>query len=441
MAARKRKGRKGPRRTRNWVYVRGRWKKICYFDGYEMRQMMPDLDTLLWRGDGSPASDAVGTDEIWIDSRYEAETDFHLKVYRIETMRRWWTKDEHGRYPPYDRLRAYLKKELCRPGPVPPFVERSEWDAENQLTIQYVRGEVVRQYFDPHFVFGGHDLVYPSYITTPRTVWIDVRQDPREIPYTLLHEIAERKKMEKGWTYDKAHTYATENELLVRARKHLVWPARKERAMKGKKKAKLGPLALEPLAQEGDSTCGPACLRMILDFFGRTYRGKPYSEKKLVELCNCKYEGTEHADLIMGAQAAGASVFVKENGTIDELRHFVLKERLPVLVGWWNGPERTVAQVQHDHELDEGHFSVVIHVTRTHVWLADPWIIDPKDEDKGGAGIRKVPIRQFMRHSKDTRPENSWCDTDTEAYLPVDRWYMVLNFEGKRFRFPGFANY
>lgn len=441
MASRKSRGRKGPHRTRNWVYVRGVWKKIVYFEGYEMRQMLPDLDIMLWRGDGSLVnSDFVPTDEIWIDSCYAAETDFQLKVYRVETMRRWWIKDASGRYPPYKDLRAYLKKELCRPGPIPPFVEREEQDVENRLSIQYVRGEIVRQYLDPHFMFGGHDLVYKDYITSPRTIWIDVRQDPREVKYTLLHEITERKLMEKGWSYDDAHARATETEMKLRARVHLVWPVRREKRLMSKT---ILPLSVTPLAQEGDATCGPASLRMILEFLRsrRKRGGKRFSEQQLVELCACGDEGTEHADLIKGAKAAGASVFVKEHGTIDELRHFVLKERLPVLVGWWNGPERTMAEIQADHDVDEGHFSVVMHVTRTHVWLADPWIIDPHDEDKGAAGIRRVRIRQFMRQSSSSRPEFSWCDTDTRKYIPTNRWYMVLNLEGKTWRFPGGANH
>ncbi len=211
MAARK-KGRKGPHRTRNWVYIRGAWKKIVYFDGYEMRQMLPDLDIMLWRGDESLVnSDFVPTDEIWIDSAYAAETDFQLKVYRIATMRRW-TRES------YKQLRVYLKQKLCRPGPIPPFVEREERDDENELNIIYVRGEIVRQYLDPHFMFGGHDLVYGEYITSPRTIWIDVRQDPREMEYTLFHETTERKLMSRSkdpLTYDDAHDETTARGRIV----------------------------------------------------------------------------------------------------------------------------------------------------------------------------------------------------------------------------------
>lgn len=435
MATKKKRGRKGHRRTRNWVWIRGAWKKIVYFEGYEMRRMLPDLGIMLWRGDeGLVDSGFIPPDEIWIDSDYAAETDFQLEIYRVDTMRRW-TKE------PYVKQRAYLKRKLCRPGPIPPFVEREERDEEHELNIVYVRGEIVRKYLDPHFAFGGHDLVYGDYITSPRTIWVDVRQDPRELKYTLFHEITERKLMSRAkepMSYDDAHEETTARELKARARQYLVWPVRKtNRLMAGKSE----PLEVVPLEQEGDATCGPAGLRMMLNFLKRKYRGKPFTEAHIAEICRCSEEGTEHSDLIRGAKALGANVFAKEHGTIDELRHFILKERLPVLVGWWSGPERTNKEVQDDHDRDEGHFSVAFHITRTHVWLADSWIPDPKHPKKGAAGVRRVPLRKFMRQSATARPEFSWCDTDTKYYLPVNRWYMVLNFESKTWKFPGFANH
>lgn len=394
-------------------------KKIVYFDGYEMRQQLPDLDITLWHGkNGMVESDFIPKDEIWIDSRYEAEKEFLLAVHRVETMRRF------AREIRYEKIRDYMKAKLCEKGPIPPFVERKEWNPTHQLTIWYVRGDIVRRWLDPAFIFGGHDLIYPSYIDVPRTVWVDVRQDPREIKYTLLHEMTERKLMEKGWSYDDAHGRATDVELQARARKNLIWPARKERYLID---AKLSPLSVDLLGQEGDTTCGPASLRMYANYLGLTYRGKPYSEKRLCELSSCGEEGTDHRNLVKAAKAMGTSVFVKENGTIDELRHFVLKERLPVLIGWWSGKEQPIEKVQKDHDLDEGHFSLVTHVNKTHVWITDPWVWEEERP-----GVRRVTIRKFMR---------MWHDTDTPAYLPVKHWYMVLNVEGRTYRLPGGANY
>src|SRR5690348_15631673 len=194
------------RRRRNRFHFQGRWWKIVYFDGYALRHMQPDIDILLWHGDGN--NDFVPPRQLWIDRRYRAETAFQLEVFQIEKMKKWTKKGDTDRYPPYKALRDYLKEKLCKAGPVPDFIEREEWSAEHQLTFVYVRGDIVRKHYDPHFVFGGHDLVYPSYITTPKTVWIDVCQDPREIKYTILHETHERKLMARGWRYGPAHASA-----------------------------------------------------------------------------------------------------------------------------------------------------------------------------------------------------------------------------------------
>ncbi|MEK7131475.1 MAG: C39 family peptidase [Patescibacteria group bacterium] len=388
-------------------------KKIVYIDDYENRQRYPDLDIINWRNrhGESEAMKRIPPGEIWIDHRFEAETEFLLRIYRAETMRRFASRTD------YKPVREYMKKKLCEDGPVPPLVEREEHDKANDLTICYVRGNIVRRYHDPAFIFGGHDLVY-DYIPK-RTVWIDIRQDPREIKYTLLHETRERKWMERGMSYDKAHKRATEIELMARARKNIIRPVGKINTAR-----KPTPLNI-PLYSQSETACGPASLKMVLDFFDKTYRAKPYTEKHLSVLCDMTAEGTNHAPLVSGAKkVSGASVFTKENGTLNELKYFVLQERLPVIVGWWSkfglGPDDPP-------DTDCGHFSIIRHISTKYVYLADPWF-----DEIEKAGVRKIPIRDFM---------GMWHDTDTPANLPVKRWYMVLNFEGKSFRILGGANY
>lgn len=389
-------------------------KKIVYVDGYKMRRMLPDLEIVHWRNQhGMTGMQFIPPGEIWIDHRYEAETDFLLRVYQIETMKRFANRTN------YEAVRKYMKQKLCKPGPTPPFIERQEYDQDNNLTICYVRGDIVRQYLDPAFIFGGHDLVY-NYIPK-RTVWIDVHQDYREVKYTLLHEIRERKLMERGMSYDDAHERATEIELLARARKNIIWPI-------GKVKAPQKPTSLNiPLHTQETAACGPASLKMVLDFFGRTFRGKPYTENRLSNFCGKTDEGTDHGPLVAGAKKVpGASVFTKENGTLNELRYFVLQERLPVIIGWWSKYSLTPDDPP---DYDYGHFSVIQHISTKYVYIADPWV----DEDEK-AGVRKIPIREFM---------GMWHDTDTPAVptIKVKRWYMVVNFEGKMFKVPGGANY
>ncbi len=415
MATRKHpRGRKAPRRRRNRFLFRGRWWKIVYFDGYRLRHMQPDIDTMLWHGDGH--QDFVPPNQLWIDRRYRAETKFHIEIFQIEKMRKWSRRGDNDRYPPYKALREYLKEKLCRPGPVPDFVVRREWDAAQQLHLVYVRGDIVRRHFDPHFVFGGHDLVYP-YIEERRTIWIDICQDPREIAYTIAHETVERKLMEKGWRYGPAHAHAIRAELKLRALEYV--NLEKEETMPPK------PLKVKPIEQS-DTGCGPTSALMLLEYDGiKKPDGTSYSEEDLIVLCGCDPEtGTDHAPLVEGLRKiVGDRVVTGEDATLEDLKRIVLQERRPVMIGWWNGPHRTEAEVQADNDLDEGHFSVVCHVNASHVHIANPWIIDPEDEDEGAPGVEKRRIKDFLDRWYDM--DGSPTDTDP-GYRIVRGWYLYL---------------
>jgi len=415
MASRNPRGRKAPFRRRNRFLFRGRWWKIVYFKGYELRHMQPDVDITLWHGDGS--NDFVPPNQLWIDRRYRAETAFLLEVFLIEKMKKWTRRGDNDRYPPYKALRDYLKEKLCRSGAPPDFVEREEWDAEHQVNLVYVRGDIVRKWFDPHFVFGGHDLVYPSYITTPRTIWIDVCQDPREVRYTILHETHERKLMERGWRYGPAHASAIRAEVKLRAQEYVI---DKEEDM-----ASVRPLKVVPIEQS-DVGCGPTSAKMLLDY-DRVLKddGSPYSEEELIALCGCDPEtGTDHEPLVEGLRKiVGDRVVHGEGATLDELKRIVLTERRPVMVGWWVDGHLTSEEVRADPDLDGGHYSVVTHVHAHRVWIADPWIVDPDDEDEGAPGIRKLRHAEFLERWYDM--DGNPSETDP-GYHVVRGWYLYL---------------
>ncbi|HTK59652.1 MAG TPA: hypothetical protein VL283_00435 [Candidatus Baltobacteraceae bacterium] len=417
------RGRKAPfRRRRNRFLFRGRWWKIVYFDGYALRHMQPDVDIMLWHGDGN--NEFVPPRQLWLDRRYRAETKFQLEVFQIEKMKKWTKKGDNERYPPYKALRDYLKEKLCRKAPIPEFIDREEWNAEHQVNIVYVRGDIVRKYLDPHFVFGGHDLVYPTYITTPKTIWVDVCQDPREIKYTLIHETHERKLMELGWRYGSAHASAIRAELKLRAQEYV--NVDKEEEM-----GRLKPLKVEPIEQS-DTGCFPTSWLMLLEYDGiKKPDGSPYTEEELIALCACDPEaGTDHAPGVEGMRRiSGVRVVTGENATLEDLKRIVLEERRPVLIGWWNGPHRTREEVLADPDLDEGHFSVVTHVSRSHVHISNPWIIDPEadeedEDDPGGApGVEKRRIKDFVERWYDM--DGSPTETDP-GYHVVRGWYVYL---------------
>lgn len=358
-------------------------KKILEHDGYKIRNSNPDFDIVASDTMSGIVIDGrvwphIPKGEIWFDRRYRAEKSFLLKVHALEVATRRW---------PYAKTRAYLKRKLCLKGTPPNFVVRRE--SRDGLTLLYVRGDIVRKYMDPGFIFGGHDLVY-GYIAE-NEVWIDIRQDPREIPFVVAHEMYERDLMRRGHTYSDAHRQATDIEHALRLKQ----PKRKARR----------PLRMKPFRQHA-GFCGPASLKIAAEHYGRVY-----SERELDKLCRqCSGRrrsttdyGTDHLEMIGAAEALGAVVVAKNDGTIEDLRNWVLKQRVPVIVGWF------VADPGNEGD----HFSVVYHLTRTHVYLMDPEQLN---------GRRKMSLKKFQR---------LWWDNDTSKNLRANRWFMAANFAHK----------
>jgi hypothetical protein len=353
-------------------------KHIHWLDGFTVRNSNPDFDLVAssvnpgapYNGHPQPK---VPEGEIWVDRRYRREKDFLLKVHAIEVA--------HHPAWSYPRIRRLLKRRLCQRGTPPNFVVRRE--RHQGLDVIYVRGDIVRRWIDPAFIFGGHHLVY-RYIPK-NEIWIDIRQDSREAPFTLRHEFHERRSMLLGASYNEAHAKATEVEYAAR-RRFAHTPASE-------------PLVMRPYRQAA-GFCGAASLLIAARHFGFDY-----DEVYLAKLCDTTAAlGTDHAGLVQGAQAIGAVITHGTGGSIAKLRRLVLKERLPVIVGWYSRDPGSPPGPGNDH------FSVVYHLTRTHVYLMDPEV---------PGGRRKMTIRKFLR---------LWYDYDTPENVRTDRWFMSVSF-------------
>lgn len=158
-------------------------------------------------------------------------------------------------------------------------------------------------------------------------------------------------------------------------------------------------------------------------FFGKRYTPKQLGSRTTTD-------GTDHRDMIAVAVETGACVFAKARGSVDELAFFVA-QRLPPIVGWWSmepgdvhySRQWTLRTRKHK---DCGHYSVVKNVTADAVTL-----MDPQDDPQGHTwGTHVLDRRTF---------DDIWYDTDTRRYVRVVRWYMILNYEGRRFssKIPG----
>src|SRR6266852_2179345 len=184
-------------------------RKIRYVDGFAVRNTLdPNFEASNHRTtsiDLPYPKFYIHEGEYWIDYPLKDETDFLLKVedYYDNPNINEKIKKKRGAGDYIDLQRDYIK-ELCLKGPVPNFVVKVE--EKDGVKIVHVNGTIVRLYLDPEFVFGGHGYVY-SYIPKDE-VWVDVKMDPRETKYVILHEVLERDLMKNGKTYDAANDYA-----------------------------------------------------------------------------------------------------------------------------------------------------------------------------------------------------------------------------------------
>lgn len=156
---------------------------------------------------------------------------------------------------------------------------------------------------------------------------------------------------------------------------------------------KYKPLKLTPFRQT-PGLCGPASLKILLSYFE-----KNYSEKKLAQMSNASTKiGTLHGGLIEAAKKLGAEVMAQDKGTIAELKKYIYKEKLPVLIGWFD-----------DTPPDPwDHFSVVYHITEKFIYLMDPQL---------DSGKRKMSLKKFLE---------LWYDYDIDETKKIHRWYMVI---------------
>ena len=109
------------------------------------------------------------------------------------------------------------------------------------------------------------------------------------------------------------------------------------------------------IVKQQEGYCGPASLKMILDYYG-----KNYSQEKLALLTNTTHkEGCAEEDIVKFAKSIGfKDSYIKKNSSIKEIKN-LLKKKTPVIVDWFS-PEQA------------GHYSVVIKIDKDCIYLADP---------------------------------------------------------------------
>ncbi len=123
--------------------------------------------------------------------------------------------------------------------------------------------------------------------------------------------------------------------------------------------------------------CGPASLKIIL-----AYYGIEKMESELAESCNIDNNlGVSAEDICRIAHDLGLHTIIKNKSSFDDIEEWLMKD-IPVIVDWF-----TRGRCDYDDgAVADGHYSVVMGLDDTFIYLQDPEI----------GSMRKITKEDFM---------------------------------------------
>jgi predicted double-glycine peptidase len=124
--------------------------------------------------------------------------------------------------------------------------------------------------------------------------------------------------------------------------------------------------------------CGPASLKIVLDYYG-----VEKTEKELAELTGLVSDlGISDKDIVRAAESLGFRAEIKTESNFAEIEEW-LEKGTPVIVNWFTRGR----QDYDDSEVPDGHYSVVSGLDDDYIYLQDPEI----------GGERKIKREDFLR--------------------------------------------
>ncbi|MBS3084248.1 C39 family peptidase [Candidatus Pacearchaeota archaeon] len=123
------------------------------------------------------------------------------------------------------------------------------------------------------------------------------------------------------------------------------------------------------LMNQTTSYCGPFCLKMVFDYYGHVIDLKDIANVAKTTVEN----GTSPVNMVNTARHFGFDVSYKENSNLKELRRLVVKERIPVIIDWFDN--------------NDGHYSIVVGLDKKNIYFAD----------SDGGHHKKMTLKTFMR--------------------------------------------
>lgn len=136
-------------------------------------------------------------------------------------------------------------------------------------------------------------------------------------------------------------------------------------------------LPVKPFLETLDGGCGPASLKIILDYYGIAK-----SEEELFTLCATSEKfGTPAENFKKAAEQLGFKVEIKDHSTFEDIQRW-LDKKVPVIVDWF-----TRGRIDYDEsQIADGHYSVVAGLHDEHIYLQDPEL----------GSLRKIKKEDFM---------------------------------------------
>lgn len=143
-----------------------------------------------------------------------------------------------------------------------------------------------------------------------------------------------------------------------------------------------------PYKQSDDSLCGPAVIKMVLQYYGVIA-----NESEIAELCGHTYQlGCDDIGMKRALEHYGMTVTITDLCTFEDIQSWLAK-KIPVIVDWFSsGYNVGVA------DPPNGHSSIVVELDENYIYLLDPEF----------GGIRKMLREDFMR---------CWFDWRTTPYI------------------------
>lgn len=143
------------------------------------------------------------------------------------------------------------------------------------------------------------------------------------------------------------------------------------------------------------SFCGPAVIRMILDFYG--------IEKSEAEIAtisgNDPNLGIGENQIISVLESFSLKTETKNFASYQDLENY-LSKGIPVIVDWFTRGRADYAE----DEVADGHYSIVVGLDATHIYLQDPEV----------GRVRKISREDFLR---------VWFDFSTDH---IEKWEDLI---------------